>query len=90
MNRSRSKITTRELAKVDQAIINMVNPIKRPITDTLDDDFGVYESSMSDMMTIVKRRSTPIVMRSTHVGGKMNMLIVINSINTHGHTNRFT
>lgn len=83
-------MTTIELEIVANAIINMVKPIRRPITDILVEDFGVYESSISDMTTTVSNKSTPIVTRSTHVGGSINMLIAMKRIKIHGQINKFT
>jgi hypothetical protein len=90
VNLSRSNIITIELAIVDQEIINIVKPIRRPIRDTLVEFLGVYESSIRDMMTIVNNNNTPIVTRSTQFGGRMNMLIVIIKMNMHGQINKLT
>lgn len=83
-------MTTIELAIVANAIMNMVKPIRRPITEILVDDFGVYESSISDMTTTVRSNNTPIVTRSTHVGDSINMLMAMKRINIHGQMNKFT
>lgn len=78
------------LTKVDQVTMNIEKPMSLPITEIEVVFFGVQVSSIRDMITKVNNNKTPMLARSTHVGGRINTLIPMNNTNTNGQINKFT